>query len=231
MAGRPGSWEADAVRSMLLSAVGEDPAELLRHRTEPLTVVVNVDDILTDLGYSDLYYDATNRGRHLPTVAATIANFAATCLLSRPSAHASTILDRNARDCADFARRDQRNNCSRSSSVNVNSAFGRPVVATHQFYYLQHELVVHDTSRYRPAASWQGGGPAHGSRGESRDTGGDDPRTDLGWRKSDCPRWARRHFELMAHRPRSAKLIIHSKVLSMSAFHWKASATSRAAKP
>ncbi len=42
---------------MLLSRVGEDPAELLRHRTEPLTVVVNVDDILNGLGYSDLYYD------------------------------------------------------------------------------------------------------------------------------------------------------------------------------
>lgn len=42
---------------MLLSTVGEAPAELLRHRTEPLTVVMNVDDILTDLGYSDLYYD------------------------------------------------------------------------------------------------------------------------------------------------------------------------------
>jgi hypothetical protein len=33
--GRPGSWEAHAVRSLLLSTVGEDPAELLRHRTEP----------------------------------------------------------------------------------------------------------------------------------------------------------------------------------------------------
>src|SRR5262245_33015754 len=27
--GRPGSWEAGAVRSLLLSTVGEDPAELL----------------------------------------------------------------------------------------------------------------------------------------------------------------------------------------------------------
>ena len=92
---------------------------------------------------------ATNRARHLLTVAATIPSFAATCRLSKPPAHASTISDRNANDCADFARRDQRNNCSRSSSVNLNSAFGRPVLATHQSYYLQHELVVHHTSVLR----------------------------------------------------------------------------------
>jgi hypothetical protein len=53
--GRPGSWEADAVRSMLLSTVGEDRAELLRHRTEPIRVVLRPAEILSDLGYADLY--------------------------------------------------------------------------------------------------------------------------------------------------------------------------------
>ena len=38
----------------------------------------------------------TNLARHLPTVAGTQFSFAATALLSRPSAHANTILDRSA---------------------------------------------------------------------------------------------------------------------------------------
>jgi len=53
--GRPGSWEADAVRSMLMSTVGEEPAELLRHRTEPLQVVLRPAEILSDLGYAAMY--------------------------------------------------------------------------------------------------------------------------------------------------------------------------------
>jgi hypothetical protein len=53
--GRPGSWEADAVRSMLLSTVGEDPAQLLQHRTEPIRVVLRPAEILDDLGYGALY--------------------------------------------------------------------------------------------------------------------------------------------------------------------------------
>ena len=53
--GRPGSWEAGAVRSLLLSAVGENPAELLRHRTEPIRVVLRPAEILADLGYCELY--------------------------------------------------------------------------------------------------------------------------------------------------------------------------------
>ena len=53
--GRPGSWEAEAVRSMMLSTVGEDPAELLRHRTEPLRIVLRPAEVLSDLGYAALY--------------------------------------------------------------------------------------------------------------------------------------------------------------------------------
>ncbi len=59
--GRPGSWEADKVRSMLLSTVGEEPAELLRHQTEPLVVEIWPEEILDDLGYPQLY----NESRHL----------------------------------------------------------------------------------------------------------------------------------------------------------------------
>ena len=42
------------------------------------------------------------------------------------SAHANTILARNASACADFARRDHRVSVARSSSDNTSSAFGRP---------------------------------------------------------------------------------------------------------
>jgi hypothetical protein len=68
--GRPGSWEADAVRSMLLSTVGEDPAELLRHRTEPIRVVLRPAEILSDLGYAALYDESrqiilAEQDRHL----------------------------------------------------------------------------------------------------------------------------------------------------------------------
>lgn len=58
--GRPTSWEADSVRSMLLSTVGDDPAELLRHRTEPLRVVLRPSEVLADLGY-DAVYDESQR--------------------------------------------------------------------------------------------------------------------------------------------------------------------------
>ena len=61
LAGRPGSWEADYVRQMLVSTVGHDEQHLLEHRTKALRVTVHVDDILNDLGYADLYYiDAHN---------------------------------------------------------------------------------------------------------------------------------------------------------------------------
>jgi hypothetical protein len=58
LAGRPGSWEAHYLRQMLHSTVGYDEAYLLEHRSEPVVVRVHVDDILTDLGFWDLYEDA-----------------------------------------------------------------------------------------------------------------------------------------------------------------------------
>ena len=56
--GRPGSWEADSVRTMLASTVGEDPAELLRHRTEPLRVVLDPAEMLLDLSYGPVYQES-----------------------------------------------------------------------------------------------------------------------------------------------------------------------------
>lgn len=70
LAGRPGSWEADGVRSLLSSTVGWDGDYLLEHRTEPVRVVLYVDEILADLGAWDTY-DAANRqlaGREATTV-------------------------------------------------------------------------------------------------------------------------------------------------------------------
>lgn len=58
LAGRPGSWEADRVRQMLVATVGEDDTSLLEHRTEPLRVVVDVDDTLAELGIWSLYDEA-----------------------------------------------------------------------------------------------------------------------------------------------------------------------------
>jgi hypothetical protein len=67
LAGRPGSWEADHLRSLLTSTVGPDEDYLWAHRTEPLVLHVPVDDILTDLGAWDAYQDADralDRAKH-----------------------------------------------------------------------------------------------------------------------------------------------------------------------
>jgi hypothetical protein len=75
-------------------------------------------------------------------------NCAAICLFVSPgTAQANTIRERNANACADFARRVHLSNCARSSSVNINSAFGRTVLAIHQFYNLTHELLALDIRR------------------------------------------------------------------------------------
>ncbi|WP_062891122.1 helix-turn-helix domain-containing protein [Mycobacterium avium] len=53
LAGRPGSWEASVVGDVLRAAVGHDEWDLLRHRTEPVTVVLNPERILFDHGGSN----------------------------------------------------------------------------------------------------------------------------------------------------------------------------------
>jgi hypothetical protein len=46
----------------------------------------------------------------LPTVILEHLNCSAAAVLLRPSAHANTIFDLNANDCAEDARRDHRSN-------------------------------------------------------------------------------------------------------------------------
>jgi hypothetical protein len=58
LAGRPGSWEADHLRSLLTSTVGYDGEYLLEHRTEPVVVTLFVDEILFDQGVWQSYDDA-----------------------------------------------------------------------------------------------------------------------------------------------------------------------------
>lgn len=58
--GRPGSWEADGVRSLLTSPVGHDDEYLLEHRAEPLVVELYVEEILADLGAADAYDSAVS---------------------------------------------------------------------------------------------------------------------------------------------------------------------------
>ncbi|MDR7184576.1 hypothetical protein J2X85_001599 [Microbacterium trichothecenolyticum] len=48
VAGRPGSWEAAAVSSLLDSTVGADESDLWRHRTEPVAIRTNVATVLAD---------------------------------------------------------------------------------------------------------------------------------------------------------------------------------------
>jgi hypothetical protein len=72
---------------------------------------------------------ATNRDRHLPTVGSDTPRSVATCLFVAPVAHPSTIRQRNANAWALLARRDQRSSVWCSSSVKINGALGRPVLA------------------------------------------------------------------------------------------------------
>jgi hypothetical protein len=67
-----------------------------------------------------------NRLRHFATVCSRTRSFAATWVFEDPSAHARTILDRNANAWVELDRRAQRCSWSRSSSVSDNPAFGRP---------------------------------------------------------------------------------------------------------
>lgn len=46
--GRPGSWEAAGVRSLLESTVGPDESGLWQHRTEPVEVTIFAEDLIAD---------------------------------------------------------------------------------------------------------------------------------------------------------------------------------------
>jgi hypothetical protein len=56
---RPGSWEANYVDQFLASTVGSDGEYLWEHRTEPLEIVVCVDDDMGDVDHARLYDDST----------------------------------------------------------------------------------------------------------------------------------------------------------------------------
>lgn len=53
--GRPGSWEADYLRQLLGGTVGHDEEYLLEHRTEPITINVDLDGLLYDAGVEQAY--------------------------------------------------------------------------------------------------------------------------------------------------------------------------------
>jgi hypothetical protein len=55
LAGRPGSWEAAAVRQLLAGTVGGDDQQLLGHRTEDILVEAFVDEILDEQGVTSGY--------------------------------------------------------------------------------------------------------------------------------------------------------------------------------
>ena len=55
LAGRPGSWEADYVRQIVQSTAGDDDTELMRYRTEPVRIEVDVEAVFYDFGLTDLY--------------------------------------------------------------------------------------------------------------------------------------------------------------------------------
>lgn len=58
LAGRPGSWEADSIRTIVESTVPED--ELLTWRTEPVQLYLNPVDALYDAGIGGRYQAAVD---------------------------------------------------------------------------------------------------------------------------------------------------------------------------
>lgn len=58
LAGRPGSWEAAGVRTLLESTVGPDEHDLWQHRTKPIRITFNINDLLLDTTTTHEQYDA-----------------------------------------------------------------------------------------------------------------------------------------------------------------------------
>ena len=58
LSGRPGSWEADYIRRIVQSTAGEDEADLLRYRTEPVRLALDVEGTFDDFGLYELYTEA-----------------------------------------------------------------------------------------------------------------------------------------------------------------------------
>lgn len=60
LSGRPGSWEADLIRQIVLSTAGDDDRQLLTYRTDPLRLVVDVEAEFGDMAVYDLYEEAVD---------------------------------------------------------------------------------------------------------------------------------------------------------------------------
>lgn len=67
LAGRSGSWEANHVRNLLEGTVGADEHDLWRHRTEPLTMTLDVDRLVHDVAHeaAQAYTQATDEAQRL----------------------------------------------------------------------------------------------------------------------------------------------------------------------
>jgi hypothetical protein len=87
LAGRPGSWEADAVRQLISGTVGWDDDYLPEHRTEPVEVTLYVDEILGDadvwLAYDEAQTELQDRYEALPEEATEAEVTAADALLGK----------------------------------------------------------------------------------------------------------------------------------------------------
>lgn len=57
LARRPGSWEAAHVREMIASTAGTDHADLMRWRTKPVRLALDVDELFSSLDLDRLYED------------------------------------------------------------------------------------------------------------------------------------------------------------------------------
>src|SRR3989475_3678411 len=104
---------------------------------------------------------ATNRRRQRPTVWRVTRASTATALLSRPLTHASTMRARCARACAVVGRRAQRSSVSRSSSLSVNGAFGRPRRIGVLLVYTENASLRHLVSRSLTQDTRDGSSPRH----------------------------------------------------------------------
>jgi len=63
LAGRPGLWEADLVRQMVIGAAGPDGDHLPEHRTDPVVVDVDVEEIMWESGVEEGFDRAAHQAR------------------------------------------------------------------------------------------------------------------------------------------------------------------------
>lgn len=74
LAGRSGSWEAAHIADLLAGVVGDDPERLLRLRTEPIVVPLNVDQLVSDAFFGASLAEQESRLPDLMTAEEETAN-------------------------------------------------------------------------------------------------------------------------------------------------------------